>query len=419
MKLTIHKPEFIKLWNMAEYVAGTPSSLSSAGGILCTPKEQGFLLHATDLKTSFTCETRGVTLDSVSEISQDNSVVFPIKVVGELFKRAPSETFTVDIHNHQAVMRAQNNVYRFTTYPVEDFPRIPSEEGASFLCSLSASNLLRLIEEGSFAGSSGDEYPPYISGVSFRIRNTILALASTDIRRITLSRTSVEESSGEDVDIVLPVKGMRELQKVLGMLEDPQSEVRFFLHETQVFCKMESITFSLLRMDVRFPSYENLLERARTTWMVVDRTTLLKAIERLDILVRDGTRMIIFQFSPAGECTVAAFSQNVGAAVERLSGEIDGEPLQLAFNSRFILDGLKALHGDKVEFALNKSTGQLTMFHPEDEEYRYVVMPVNLQEQEHENYRRKMAAIDSENGSILEDNENFNNNSSHSDNLQV
>ncbi|HOO63560.1 MAG TPA: hypothetical protein PK364_06535, partial [Synergistaceae bacterium] len=135
-------------------------------------------------------------------------------------------------------------------------------------------------------------------------------------------------------------------------------------------------------------------ERARTTWMTVDRDLLLNAMERLDILVRDGTRMVIFQFSPAGECTIAGFTQNVGAAVEHVTAEIDGEPLQLAFNSRFLLEGLKALHGEKVQFSLNGSTGQLTMFRPDDESYRYVVMPIDLQQQDHERFRREVLSVE-------------------------
>jgi len=80
--------------------------------------------------------------------------------------------------------------------------------------------------------------------------------------------------------------------------------------------------------------------------------------------------------------------------VEHVTAEIDGEPLQLAFNSRFLLEGLKALHGEKVQFSLNGSTGQLTMFRPDDESYRYVVMPIDLQQQDHERFRREVLSVE-------------------------
>ncbi|HPJ25195.1 MAG TPA: DNA polymerase III subunit beta [Synergistaceae bacterium] len=392
MKLTIQKPVFIKRWNMAERITSSSSSIPSLGGVLCTLREGKAFLHATDLKTSFTCTAEGVSFD-LSEEESEGNVVFPTRVVGDLFKKASTESFTVSVEDGKALMRSGKNIYRFTTYPKEDFPKIPSAENARPLCKIPVKDLLRLIEEGSFAGSTGEEYPQYLSGVSFRIRNNTITLASTDIRRITLSRGVLEEFQ-EEVDLVLPVKGLRELQRVLGMVDHAEDLAEILVDDTQVFCRMENAVLSLLRMDVRFPSYENLLERARTTWMTVDRDLLLNAMERLDILVRDGTRMVIFQFSPAGECTIAGFTQNVGAAVEHVTAEIDGEPLQLAFNSRFLLEGLKALHGEKVQFSLNGSTGQLTMFRPDDESYRYVVMPIDLQQQDHERFRREVLSVE-------------------------
>lgn len=377
---------------MAERITSSSSSIPSLGGVLCTLREGKAFLHATDLKTSFTCTAEGVSFD-LSEEESEGNVVFPTRVVGDLFKKASTESFTVSVEDGKALMRSGKNIYRFTTYPEEDFPKIPSAENARPLCKIPVKDLLRLIEEGSFAGSTGEEYPQYLSGVSFRIRNNTITLASTDIRRITLSRGVLEEFQ-EEVDLVLPVKGLRELQRVLGMVDHAEDLAEILVDDTQVFCRMENAVLSLLRMDVRFPSYENLLERARTTWMTVDRDLLLNAMERLDILVRDGTRMVIFQFSPAGECTIAGFTQNVGAAVEHVTAEIDGEPLQLAFNSRFLLEGLKALHGEKVQFSLNGSTGQLTMFRPDDESYRYVVMPIDLQQQDHERFRREVLSVE-------------------------
>jgi len=390
VKLIIHKPDFIRRWNMAERITSSSNAIPSLGGILCTISQGKAFLSSTDLKTSFTCIAEGVSLENQDE----GSVIFPTKVVGDLFKKAPSETFTISVENEKALMRAEKNVYRFTTYPVEDFPKIPSAEDARFLCRVCVKDLLRLIEEGSFAGSTGEEYPQYLSGVSLRIRNQRITLASTDIRRITLSRASLDEAPEEDVDLVIPVKGLRELQRVMSMVDSSEREVELLLDDSQLFCRVQDLTLSLVRMDVRFPSYENLLERARTTWMIAERDLLLNAIERMDILVRDGTRMVIFQFSPAGECTIAGFAPNVGAAVEHVTGDIDGEPLQLAFNSRFLMEGLKALHGDQVQFSLNGSTGQLTMFRPDDETYRYVVMPIDLQQQDHERFRRDVLSVE-------------------------
>ncbi|HOO63831.1 MAG TPA: DNA polymerase III subunit beta, partial [Synergistaceae bacterium] len=146
MKLTIQKPVFIKRWNMAERITSSSSSIPSLGGVLCTLREGKAFLHATDLKTSFTCTAEGVSFD-LSEEESEGNVVFPTRVVGDLFKKASTESFTVSVEDGKALMRSGKNIYRFTTYPKEDFPKIPSAENARPLCKIPVKDLLRLIEE--------------------------------------------------------------------------------------------------------------------------------------------------------------------------------------------------------------------------------------------------------------------------------
>ena len=132
MKLRIEKNSFIKSWQMAERNTSTTSTLSVLSGIRCLADGNSIILQATDLKTSVTCRAAGVTVEEPGE------VVFPIKVVGELFKKVPADSFIVDVQAGKANLSAGKSHYRFTTYPVEEFPKLPVSSAARLLFGKSA-----------------------------------------------------------------------------------------------------------------------------------------------------------------------------------------------------------------------------------------------------------------------------------------
>jgi len=130
MKLLVKKAPFIKSWLLAERSTGSRSALTVLTGVKCIADENSVTLQATDLKTSIRCIAEGV------EVQAPGEAVFPVKVVGELFKKAPTDTFTIEVDEGKAKINCgEKNHYKFTTYPVSEFPKLPkSEESRPFLC---------------------------------------------------------------------------------------------------------------------------------------------------------------------------------------------------------------------------------------------------------------------------------------------
>jgi DNA polymerase-3 subunit beta len=185
----------------------------------------------------------------------------------------------------------------------------------------------------------------------------------------------------QGAQLVLPIRGLRELGRVLSSCES-EDPVRILVDGAQAFFQFPGGEFSVRRIDTKFPAYEKFLAKDRTTWMVMDKDALLAAVERMDLIVRDFTRMVVLQLSPAGNLHISAQAPEVGDAMEELDAEIDGEPLRIAFNVRFLLDGLKAVSGTLVHLSFNGSVGQMTMSRPDDDAFLYVAMPIALSEED-------------------------------------
>ncbi len=374
MKLQINRTEFMKHWQIAERCISSKSAINALTGVLVKAVNEAgesiVRLEATDLKTSVKCVAGGALTE------EEGEVVLPVKTVGELIKKAPSDIFTLSITDGKGIIISGRNRYRFTTYSTGEFPALPVSDDAPFFCSSSVSELLKAVTEGTTAGSSGEDFPKYLGAAYFQLTGGELRIVSTDGLRLSLSRFMPPET-GEDRDFLLPITGIKELQRLLSSLPG-ENPVRIAADPTLVFFQMGSIEFSVRRVDAAFPQYEKFLEDNKTTSLEADRSDFIAALERVEIIVRDFNRAVIMNLSPGGDLSLSGRAPETGEADEIMSGTIDGEPMKTAFRTSFLIDGLKAMHSDMVLLNFNGPDRHMIMQRPGDGNFIYLVMPLKL-----------------------------------------
>lgn len=373
MKLRIRKTEFSKWWQLVERVAGSKNTISSLGGVLCSISEENIILEATDLKTSIRCTPSGVGADEAG------SVVLPAKLLGELFKKIPVEEFSIDIKGEKGIFTAGKNKTRFTTWLVSDFPKIPSSGSASVFCEILAGELLRVINEGIVASSQGDSFPTYLGTCFFHVKGNSLSVVSTDSHRLALSQADCVSVS--DSDMLLPILSVKELQRLLASVISDVKVVVLTDGSVSWF-RMGEMEFSIRRVEASFPNYTKILNPKKTTTMVSDRNNLVNALDRIDVVVRDFTRVVVMKLSPSGELRLSGRSPNVGVGVELVDANIVGEPLTVGFNLSYIQDGLKAFKDNDIQLSFDGNSGQVTIVAPNRDNFLYMTMPVKISEED-------------------------------------
>ena len=378
MKITVDKASFIKSWNLAERSAGTSSSMNIFSTVLLRADADGAEMQATDIRTSIICKAEGVT------VIEPGEAVIPIKGAGDLFKKAGSDEFTIHIEDGRAVMMAGKNRYRFATYPVSDFPKLPSSSGGALFCSLPVSQLSPLIERGTLCASVNDEYPQYLCSAYFEKHIGSLKIAATDNKRLAISSTEVNNADNEGT-LLLPMKGIKELQRTLGML-GADTVINIIYDDSQAYFSSETMEFAVRRVDSKFPDYHRVLPAGSTTSVVVDRLSLISALERVDIIVRDYDRTVVIDMNQDGECTLSGRAREFGEAVENLSCSVEGEPIHIGVNTRFFHDALKVLDEPVVNLKFNGTHGHMSVTPEGSDSFLCLVAPVeNLTNYEEEN----------------------------------
>jgi DNA polymerase-3 subunit beta len=374
MKLSINKKLFLQSWGLAERSTSSSSSMSILSSVLVKASPGKVTLQATDIKTSIICTAYGVT------VLEPGEAVFPVKIVSELFKKAPGEEFSLTVSDGRVILKAGKSKYNFSTYPVREFPTLPTSEDAKIFCKISVGELAEVIEEGTLAASSGEEFPLYLSSANFQILNGILNIVSTDTRRLALSGAAVTETS-ESESVLLPMKGIKEVQRILASL-NPESSVDILYDDAQFYFKADNVEFTVRRVESHFPAYEKILPKVHTTTVLLDRGDLISALERVDVIVKDYNRMVILDIAKENKFVMRGRAPDFGNAKEEIFAEISGDDLKIAVNSKFFMEALKVLREPQARLSFNGSSGHLVVRRADGEKFICLIAPINLTEEE-------------------------------------
>ncbi|MBQ9566277.1 MAG: hypothetical protein IJU98_11890 [Synergistaceae bacterium] len=206
MKLELNRQEFLKAWQMAERSSSSKGTVGAASGILITAGEET-TLEATDYKTAIRCSAAGV------RTLAPGSAILPVRLFGDFLKKLPTEAVVLEIEGEHGTLVAGRNRTRFTTAPVSDFPNIPRSDGGTALCSLLATDLARVIAEGSIASSTPAEVPLYLGSCLLRVKDGLLKAVSTDGKRLSLSQCPCETEADEE--LLLRISALKELSRLL------------------------------------------------------------------------------------------------------------------------------------------------------------------------------------------------------------
>lgn len=374
MKLLINKKLFLQSWGLAERSTSSSSSMSILSSVLVKASQDLVTLQATDIRTSIICTASGIN------VIEPGEAVFPVKIVSELFKKAPGEEFSLTVSDGKVILKAGKSKYNFSTYPVREFPSLPTSADAKLFCKLSVGELAEVIEEGTLAASSGEEFPLYLSSANFQISNGVLNIVSTDTRRLALSGASVSESVDSE-SALLPMKGIKEIQRIMASL-NPDYQVDILYDDAQFYFKADNVEFTVRRVESHFPAYEKILPKTHTTTVTLDRGALISALERVDVIVKDYNRMVILDIAKENSLVMRGRAPDFGNAKEEIFAEITGDDLKIAVNSKFFMEALKVLREPHVRLSFNGGSGHMVVRRSDGEKFICLIAPINLTEEE-------------------------------------
>jgi DNA polymerase-3 subunit beta len=331
-----------------------------------------------DLTVHVSTEAIGIT---------DGVCVAPAKLLADIVRSLEPGAVTIESADDKVEIAAARSRFSLRTFPVDDFPVLP--EPPEPMTSLPAAGLVDALRQVVRAASN-DDARPLLTGVLVAAEGTGIRLVATDSYRLALRDLAGNDAKLDAAQILVPARALAELQRLsaLGSLakegsasgDDDESQVPrvgLSIGEHDVTFTVGTVQVSTRLLDGSYPDYRQLIPAEYPNRLHVGKDSLLDALRRVRLLVRDNTTPVRLSMRQGG-VDLTVVSQEVGDASETVDADFDGTDLTIAFNPSYLIDGVEAVAGDEVLLETVDATKPATVRAAEQTDFRYLLMPVRV-----------------------------------------
>ncbi len=331
----------------------------------------------------------GIQTSISASIESSGAITLPAKLFGEIISKLSNDSpllLISDENSQQVELTSKSGTYQVRGMPADDFPDLPLVESGTSL-KLNPLLLSNAIRSTLFA-SSTDDAKQLLTGVNLTFDGYGIESAATDGHRLAILNLNnvVSESNDKDItsnidkfSITLPSKSLREVEKFLSTC-DINHPIDFFIDKGQVvFISVDEI-ITIRALEGSYPNYSQLLPDTFSNILEFDRKEFIASLERIGVLADQYNNVIkITTDNSANLIKITTDAQDIGTGSESLPVSLNGESFQIAFNVRYLLDGLKVIDSNLIKLSCNAPTTP-AVFSPinSDVNFTYLVMPIQI-----------------------------------------
>ena len=366
MRFSLSREAFLKPLQQVVGVVERRQTLPVLSNLLVEVRGVELSLTGTDLEVEMVAR-------AVVEDAQDGETTIPARKLFEIVRALPDGCrVTVAVSGDKATVSAGRSRFTLATLAANDFPSVDALEGVERV-SLSEALLKDLIERSAFAMAQQDvRY--YLNGLLFDLRGDSLRCVATDGHRLALCEAALPGGAGTKRQIIVPRKGVLELQR---LLEGGDRLVELELARNHLRLRREDVSFTTKLIDGRFPDYEAVIPIGADKTVELDREVLRSALQRAAILSNEKFRGVKLEAAP-GLLRIVAHNPEQEEAHEELEVETRIDGLAIGFNVTYLLDALGALKGEAVVLNLRDANSSVLVREKDSDRSRHVVMPLRL-----------------------------------------
>lgn len=311
------------------------------------------------------------------------SITLPARKLIEICKSLPSSTvvkLTVQ-DNDKCQIKAGSSRFTVGTLPAADFPSLGEPADITQL-TVSREGLKNLIDKTSFAMAVQD-VRFYLTGMLFEAEKDELRTVATDGHRLAFGKMNTAQNLEELLQAVVPRKAVQELQRLLGSDEgDINLTIGREFFQVQLGVSEEGqqelvVRFTSRLIDGKYPDYRRVMPAAGDKVAEVDREVIKQVLHRVAILSHEKSRGVIFDFAGDGNVQVRANNAEQDEAVEDISVDYHGEPIELSFNASYMQDVINVLP-NIVRINMTEANSSVLVNDAEDADHQYVIMPMRI-----------------------------------------
>ena len=366
MKFTCEKALLVSAISVASRTVAPKSAIPSLEGLLVKAVVKVML-------TGYNLET-GITVGVPADIAEPGECIMPARLFFDIIRKLPDDEVTVSVdESFRVSIRGGISSFTITAMTAEDYPELPdveSEKGIPV-----PQRELREMISGTIFSASENMARPIHTGCLFEIADESVTVVAVDGYRLALRRYIPEQPLERTVKFVAPAAALKEVEKILDDTDDPAviylgtKHILFMIGDATLVCRI---------LEGEFLDWRRVLPQNNPIKVAANVREVTDSIERVSLVISEKIK------SPV-RCTfghnTADFrtTSTIGEAHDMCSTAGDGKDLEIGFNSRYLLDALRAVPTPEVSLELINGLSPIVL-NPCDGsgKFSYMVLPVRL-----------------------------------------
>lgn len=404
MKFICGKSELVDAIHRVGRVITGRTTLPILNNILLTPKETvsagagpGIQLAAYDLKLA-------IRTSFIAASAEPPGIAVPARLFSDIVSALPGEevSFESDPQSSRAKVSSGRSVFNLHGMPSQEFPSLPElPDEPTF--TLPQGQLKEMIRQTQFSSAKEETRPP-MTGTLFLLENDFLTLVTTDTYRLAArtcslppegSRTGegkpdkpIRQKEVGQVRIIVPTRALLEMERLLSSGEE---EVKIAMGTNLAQFTFDNTVLVSNLIEGHFPDHTQVIPTEWENRITLKTKEFESALRRVELVARENANRVILRAQDGslqgetpqgGTLRLSAITQGVGEAEEEIDVNLEGEGLTIGFNVRYLIEVLSVIEAEEVRLSLRGSTNPGLVEPVSDMDYKYVLMPIHLREEE-------------------------------------
>ena len=376
MKVSCLQENLAKGLNIVGRAVASRSTLPVLSNVMLATDNGRLKLSATNLELGVNCWVG-------AKVEEEGATTVPARLLADFVNSLPPERIDMELVVRTQTLNARCARFEANIKGIDaqEFPIIPTAGDGESAIRLAPEDLRRMIDQVAFAAAT-DESRPILTGVLARFEGDRLTLAAADGFRLSVRNAPIGQSLDQPIEVIIPARALGELARIAADQED-QVEVIITPARNQILFHLNDVDLVSQLIEGKFPDYNQIIPSGHTTRTVLDSSGFLKAARVSHLFARDAANIVRLEVAPGdelmpGHITLEATSAELGDNVGQMDAHIEGDPVEIAFNAKYLIDVLAVVDSAQVVLETTTASNPGVLRPVGDDDYIHVIMPMHL-----------------------------------------
>ena len=304
--------------------------------------------------------------------SESGSLVIPARIFTEIVRKLPDMLTDFYTEDNNLLIKTGMSEFRIVGMNPEDFPEIGTVNETRRI-QIKKELFKSMIQKTYFAASI-DKSKGVIIGVLIEIQDNNITMAALDGFRMAIAKE--ETSNSQNTNVIISAKILNEINRMISESFEDDEEIELILdeHKAVIFTSDSKIIIRII--EGNYLDYKKLIPEEFKTTVNIDRLSLIESIERASLFAKEGRNNLIKLSFSDNNLSITSQSE-AGNVNENIPIKKEGNDIEIGFNSKYLIEGLKAMNDNDIIFKLNTNITPC-IIESTDNKYTYLILPVRI-----------------------------------------